>query len=364
MGMHCFRDDSKQNAVTFAGNVLVIDVEFAIEQANAEKPLLKVAEIKTSHALDAGNSTNTSLSTQLDVFLAESLRSYCDEMQKQEEVRDSQRAATLRRRLIEYLRYLVLLDGLASKKDDGSIKWFTDLDELSPILVDVARSEAQSIAGSLKVTKAPLDIFLLRSHSLPLPYLTRPSLSFLVHISPATYLKLLRQLSPSLPGDIFPIDIPLSILKSNLKDSPKGVTMATIYLTQLSETNLYLPSVSMPNVMNRPTFPLHPPASEIDHAFHQLDSFNANIAPPGLSASASAAESPHTWVLDFTNGEKQKGVVMNQSRMKSIELVVNPLGDGSGLSAVSDVLSLGSWIDLLVSHLFHVVYWVDRCNHS
>lgn len=130
----------------------------------------------------------------------------------------------------------------------------------------------------------------------------------------------------------------------------KGTTVATLFLTQVSEASLYLPSMSMSNVMNRPTFPLHPSSSEIDYTFPQIDNFDAGSNPPGLGISA-PAESSFAWMLDFTHGSKRRGVIMNQSRMKAIELVVNPLRGATGLNAVSDVLSLGSWIDLLVRHL-------------
>jgi hypothetical protein len=52
-------------------------------------------------------------------------------------------------------------------------------------------------------------------------------------------------------------------------------------------------------------------------------------------------------MLDFTQGGKRRGVVMSQSRMKAIELVVNPLAVGHNLSAMGDTAA-GSWIDLLV----------------
>ncbi|KAF9528552.1 hypothetical protein CPB83DRAFT_315918 [Crepidotus variabilis] len=351
VGMETFKDDSKPGSptVVLGGKVLVIDAEFAIDRTNVEKPTLKIINVKTSHALGAGHSTNPSLSTPLDSFLSESFREYCDEMQKGEESRDSQRASVLRRRMIEHLKYLVLLDGLASRKEDGAIKWFTDVDELTPTLKDLARGEAQAIAASLKVQKAPLDVFLLRSHCLPLPYQTVPSISFLIHISPAAYLTLLRKLSPSFPGDAFPLDIPLSVINAGVKESTKGMSTATLLLNQLSEASLYLPSMSMPNITTRPSFPLHPQAAETDHPFPQIDSLETNLNPPGLGVTAAPVDTSYTWVLDFTDGGKKKGVVMNQSRMKAIELVLNPLSGGTGLNAVSDVLSLGSWIDLLLN---------------
>ncbi len=57
-----------------------------------------------------------------------------------------------------------------------------------------------------------------------------------------------------------------------------------------------------------------------------------------------------SWALDFTAGGKYAGVVVSQSRMREIELVVNPF---SGMDQMGDVpmmaFGTGSWIDLLVS---------------
>lgn len=136
------------------------------------------------------------------------------------------------------------------------------------------------------------------------------------------------------------IDVSLPELKARLPASTTGVTIATLSLEKLSEAHLYPPSMSMPNVTARPTFPLVPSAADLDHSFPQLDGF-------GMEENSSP---PFSWVLDFTAGGKRPGVIMSQSRMKSIELVVNPLGgDGIG-GVVTDMMSFGtgSWVDHLV----------------
>jgi len=206
---------------------------------------------------------------------------------------------------------------------------------------------------------APLDIFLLRSHSLPLPYLLMPSISFLTYLSPSAYLSLLRNAKTQNTSEGYPpIDISLADLKTGIESLSNGVTLATLYLNKLSETHLYPPSMSMPNPTTRPTFHLLPSASDIDHAFPQLDGLGMDDNPPGLGSTTSE---PYAWVLDFTESGKRSGVVMNQSRMKAIELIVNPLGGGDGLNAVTDVLSMGSWVDLLVCYSIlsvnpHLIY--------
>ena len=201
--------------------------------------------------------------------------------------------------------------------------------------------------------KAPLDIFLLRAHALPLPYLIIPSISFLTYLSPLAYLSVLRNSKGQETDDSFPpLDLTLPQLRLSLSSLNKGVTIATLSLEKLSEAYLYPSSMSMPNVTTRPTFPLLPAVSaELDHNLPQFgDSFGVAVD------SHDSFSGPYTWVLDFTESGKRPGVVTSQSRMKEIELVVNPLGGIDGLNGVSEMLSFGtvSWVDLLVrSYLSH-----------
>ena len=147
VGMETFIDGREDGAtVVLGGKVLVVDVDFAIERDEQLNRRLKVLNIKTSNALVSGN-THPSTSTMLDMFLADNIQKYCAEMQKTEDLRDPGLAASIRKNILGQLRYLVLLDGLASRKDDGGIRWFTDLDELYPTLNGVARSEAALVAS-------------------------------------------------------------------------------------------------------------------------------------------------------------------------------------------------------------------------
>lgn len=170
-----------------------------------------------------------------------------------------------------------------------------------------------------------------------------PSISFLVHISPSAYLDLMSQKQSTTQLTV-PLDINLVDLKKGLAGIRKGVTVATLYLEERSESGvaqLYPGSMSMPNVMSRPTFPLFPSAAEFDHVFPQIN-------PIGL-ASSLASVGRYGWVLDFTEGGRRGGVVMSQSRMKAIELVVNPLAMGNDLGGMGDGgFGGGSWVDLLV----------------
>lgn len=209
------------------------------------------------------------------------------------------------------------------------------------------RSFIDNHARSFSSPTAPLDVFLLRCHSLPLPYLLIPSLSFLVHVSPTAYLHLIRnstnQKQPRTNLSPLPLDISLADIKKNLATTTNGVTIATLYLKETaglaSGHHLYPGSMSMPNVTSRPTFPLSPSASEFDHIFPPTNT--------GFGSSVSS-EMSCTWMLDFTQGGKRRGVVMSQSRMKAIELVVNPLTVGNNLNSMGDAVAVGSWVDSLV----------------
>lgn len=348
-GMETFKDDSREDSstVVLGGKVLVVDVDFVIERSDPLNPILRVSSVKTSNALLPGN-TNSPTSTLTDSFLAGSIEEYCVEMQKPEKSRNIERASRLRNNVLDHLHYLVVLDGLANRKEYGGLRWFTDIDEICPTLNDLAKSEAEVITSSLSMSKAPLDIFLLRSHSLPLPYLTMPSISFLVYLSPLVYLSLVRNGTDQSMGDDDgpPLDISISSLRSHLNTTADGVTIAVLYVEKLSEAHLYPASMSMPNLTARPTFPLVSSASDFDHSFPQLDGFGMEVT----SQDQTPQSEPHAWVLDFTERGKRSGIVMSQSRMKAIELVVNPLG-GDGLSNVSDILSFGtgSWVDLLLN---------------
>lgn len=147
VGMETYPNkDTHAVTVVLAGKVLVIDVEFAIDQKNDSlNPRLRVSNVKTSNALLAGAS-NESTSPFLDAFLMDGLTRYCQEMQKPEEIRDPQFAALIRKGLVSQLQYLVILDRLASRKNDGGIRWFTDLDVLHSILEPLTTREAQATA--------------------------------------------------------------------------------------------------------------------------------------------------------------------------------------------------------------------------
>ncbi|KAJ7287378.1 hypothetical protein C8J57DRAFT_1430963 [Mycena rebaudengoi] len=326
-GMEAYKEDGREAAMLLAGTVLVVEVE------DASNPKLDVANVKTSYAIpstESGITSNTEGSASLDGFLAGSIQKFCDEVKKAEDVRDPLKVAKLGDAILDQLRYLVVLDRLAARKDDGGVRWFTDIDQLCSTLENFSRTEAEQISSSLAVERAPLDIYLMRCHALPLPYLASPSISFLVYASPQVYLSLNRTAPPSPlePTNLPKLDIPFQQMRSYLSTRRSGATTATLLLSTLSDTQLFPASLSMPSLIARPTFHLVPGGAEIEHVFAQT----AEVAN----------EPQHVWMLDFThNGD--------QSRMREIELVLNPISAMEPPTASLGSFGTGSWVELLLN---------------
>lgn len=140
----------------------------------------------------------------------------------------------------------------------------------------------------------PLDKMLARN-SLPLLYLDAPSLSFLVWLSPLSYLCLLRSVSalqPQTSNSNPSIDIPVAHLTTVLSEKYDGATIARLKL---------VPSSDGVVASSQPIFPN-------DHTFPAVPS--------------------HSWVLEFNRSSRSRhqpancGVVVSQSRLRAIQAVL------------------------------------------
>ncbi|KAJ7668419.1 hypothetical protein DFH06DRAFT_1181631 [Mycena polygramma] len=340
-GMETYKEDGREAGMLLAGTVLVMEVEFSVNREEPLNPVLDVASVKTSYAIpnsDSGVTSNTDGSVSLDAFLAGTIQKFCNELKKPEEARDPRQIAKLGRvAVLDQLRYLVMLDRLAARKDDGGVRWFVDIDQLCSILETFSKNEAEAVALSLAVERAPLDIYLLRCHALPLPYLVSPSITFLVYVSPQVYLSLKTSSSPprSPESNLPKIDIPFNQLRSYLSTHQIGATMATLQLSPLTDSQLFPASLSMPSLISRPTFPLVPSGSELEHVFPQTAELTS--------------DAQHVWILDFTHGGQFPGVVVSQSRLREMELVVNPLSGMDSMSTGMMSFGTGSWVALLLN---------------
>jgi hypothetical protein len=148
--METYKEDGREAGMLLAGTVLVMEVEFSINRAELDNPKLDVASVKTSYAIpspDSGVTSNTDGSISLDAFLAGSIQRFCTELQKKEEVRDPREVAQLGVAVLDQLRYLVVLDRLAARKDDGGVRWFVDIDQLCSILENFSKREAEAVAS-------------------------------------------------------------------------------------------------------------------------------------------------------------------------------------------------------------------------
>jgi hypothetical protein len=149
-GMETYKEDGREAGMLLAGTVLVMEVEFSVNREEPLNPKLDVASVKTSYAIpnsDSGVTSNTDGSISLDAFLAGTIQNFCTELKKSEEVRDPRQVAKLGVAVLEQLRYLVMLDRLAARKDDGGVRWFVDIDQLCSILENFSKSEAEAVAS-------------------------------------------------------------------------------------------------------------------------------------------------------------------------------------------------------------------------
>ncbi len=141
--METFKDETGEGTVSLVlgGKVLVVDVEFSVNRSSP-LPSIKVLNVKTSYA-----NFDTAGSASLDAFLATSMSAFCDAVQMSEADVNPLEAARLGTVVNSHLRYLVMLDRLANRKEDGGIRWFVDVDQLCHVLEDFAKAEAQAVSS-------------------------------------------------------------------------------------------------------------------------------------------------------------------------------------------------------------------------
>ncbi|KZP34267.1 hypothetical protein FIBSPDRAFT_809370 [Athelia psychrophila] len=363
VGMETFKEDlEREGRMTFVlgGKVLVIDIELSVDRTLLlGPPRITLNSLKTSYAVpngapaDGSVTANTEGSASLDAILTSSVGSFLDEVQKETDLLDAMEAERLGKGLADQLRYLMMLDKVAANKEEegGGMRWFVDVDELGANSEKFASSEADAIASALSLPSAPLDIYLNRSHGLPLPYLTSPSLSFLVHLTPLAYLTTLRAVPgiSSVPPpnlNLPKLDVPLTHLRQFLTGHPppKGATVATLTLEPCI-LSAYPLSLTGPYGAHtdRPTFSFAQPDDK--RIFPQIH--------PQEQVVASAHET-YAWTLDFTSSGKSPGVVISQSRMRQIERVLYPAASVDSMSDIG-LISFGTgsrdrdWVDMLLA---------------
>lgn len=150
--METFVDKGREGGITvvLGGKVLVVDVDLSVDKTDALQPKVKVSNVKTSYAVSnavSGATTSAGNSTSLDALLYGTIEKFYVEVQKAEDIRNSEEAARFGANTLEQLHYLVMLDRLAARKEDGGLRWFADIDQLCPILEGFAKSEGGVVAS-------------------------------------------------------------------------------------------------------------------------------------------------------------------------------------------------------------------------
>ncbi|RDX52741.1 hypothetical protein OH76DRAFT_1400002 [Lentinus brumalis] len=346
-GMEAFNEPESDGrvAVVMGGKVLVVDIIFAVDRTDPVNPVIDVASLKTAYAIPnstADSSTGNSIS--MDGFLAGAIRAFLKEVQKDDSVRDNVEAARIGNLLSDHLSYLMKLDHLALSEGDGGLRWFTVIDRMAMDVENLASREANVLLSTERGSSvAPLDVFLMRAHTLPLPYLTTPSISFLTYLSPLAYLKLLRTspaAGPTPPRPHLPsLDVPFQHIRNVLTSHPRppGITLATLVLSPTPPPAHHADSTLISAIDTKSSSTL---VTDIKIDF---------IFPAAREVQALQGQQ-FTWILDFTEGGKYPGIVMSQSRMREIEFVINPFNEMGGMDNVPMMPSFGagSWVDILL----------------
>ena len=150
-GMEAFKDEESGGHITIVlgGKVIVIDMGIMVDRSDTQRPLISVANVKTSFAVPNGTATPPSSgSTSLDALLVDNIRAFVLEAQKKPEDQDPEHAARIGRRVTNHLKYLMKLDQLALKEGEGGLHWFNDSDILSSKVERYAASECAAVARS------------------------------------------------------------------------------------------------------------------------------------------------------------------------------------------------------------------------
>lgn len=149
VGMETYKDQVGEGNISFVfgGKVLVVDLELSIDRADPSNPKIHVSKCKTSYAVSTPEATTMDGSLSLDAFLKNSFQVFFSEVQKSDEHRDPVEAARLGSIILDHFRYLVMLDRLAERKEDGGVRWFVDVDQLCTVVETFSKSEAGAVAS-------------------------------------------------------------------------------------------------------------------------------------------------------------------------------------------------------------------------
>ena len=150
VGMEAFRDDGREDrvVVVLGGKVLVVDIDFTVDRTDRRLPRLDVVAVKTSYAIpNSISESSTDGVYTVESLLADSIRAFCNEVQKDEALRRPREAARLGRSVTDHFRDLMILDSYAQSRECGGIRWFTDVQEVVLETEKLAVAESKAIAS-------------------------------------------------------------------------------------------------------------------------------------------------------------------------------------------------------------------------
>lgn len=153
--------------IVLAGKVLVLDIDLSLrrpsdsiedqdqDEVGTACPCVEVKSFKTSYAVPNGapdgSTINTDGSSSLDALLLDNISTFLTEVQRDTEARDvlALEVERLGKVLVGHLKYLMMLDRLATRKDSegGGIRWFAGIDELGVRVEKSAKGEADVVAS-------------------------------------------------------------------------------------------------------------------------------------------------------------------------------------------------------------------------
>ncbi|CUA70431.1 Receptor-type tyrosine-protein phosphatase eta [Rhizoctonia solani] len=303
-------DENGQNTLTCAGSAVVLDLMFEKSAMETDRPTIRLVSLKTSYPTSKESTPVTQPSTTVEDLLGADITAYATEVLGNDA--DATKAAELAWRVMGHIQYIMFLDAQAAREavaGETGARWFAEVGVLSPKVIDLACQEATGLSSQLQTHKAPLDIFLRRAHALPLVNLNSPSISFLIGVTPISYLSLLKASSNHIDiptSDPQPnIDIPINLLRRFVAQYPTPPGITTCNLIVVSDNQSMSGSIhhSPPRV---PYFPL--------------------LSVPSVSSQSHAFPLPggdNSWVLDFG----AKGLVMRRSAMQALVQALGHVSD-------------------------------------
>ncbi|ELU45125.1 hypothetical protein AG1IA_00846 [Rhizoctonia solani AG-1 IA] len=336
-------DENGQNTLTCAGSAVVLDLTFEKSVAGADHHSIRLVSLKSSYPTTSESAPVTQPPNTVEDLLGADITAYINEVTR--EGADATKAAQLAWRVMAHIRYIMLLDSQAAQeaKNGGTgARWFAEVGILSPKVIDLACQEAAGLASQLGAPKAPLDIFLRRAHAFPLINLNSPSISFLIGMTPISYLSLLKASTNHVenpPSDPQPnIDIPNNLLRRFVAQhpTPPGITTCNLIVVSGNQSN---------------SEPIHPTPPRVPY-FPLL----GVSSMPSQSHAFPLPDGDSSWVLDFG----AKGLVMRRSAMQALVQALGHVGDidvtlsGMGFMNLGMGLISGEnpgWVSMLVRRL-------------